>query len=321
MRSSASAVALAVGLSLALVAPSTFAAKTRPQPKPAASAPAAADDADPAEAAADDAAEAPAEPKIHLHPLHGHVEISGGLAALEVPPSFGYIEPSEANELLTKGWGNPPGTKTLGMILPDGIEPVSDEGWGVIITYQDDGHVSDEDAQKIDYADLLKDMQADAKTDNEERTKQGFEPIAIVGWAKPPRYDRATRKLYWAKELSFGTAAEHTLNYNIRVLGKEGVLNLNAVAGMHQMAQVEQGMSDVLTFVDFTPTNHYDKFDPKTGKTAAYGIAALVAGGVLAKGGFFKVLLAGLFAAKKLIAVGVAAAGGAFAKLFKRKAA
>jgi uncharacterized membrane-anchored protein len=35
--------------------------------------------------------------------------------------------------------------------------------------------------------------------------------VTLGGWAEPPSYDKATHKMYWAKELAFGTG-EHTLN-------------------------------------------------------------------------------------------------------------
>ena len=65
---------------------------------------------------------------------------------------------------------------------------------------------------------------------NEEREKQGFERVTLIGWAEPPSYDAAAHKLYWAKELAFADNPDHTLNYNIRVLGRRGVLVLNAYA-------------------------------------------------------------------------------------------
>jgi len=53
-------------------------------------------------------------------------------------------------------------------------------------------------------------------------------------------------------------------------------------------------------------------------KTAAYGLAALVAGGVAAKAGLFTKLLAVLLAAKKLIFVGVIGIGALLSRLFKK---
>ncbi len=53
--------------------------------------------------------------------------------------------------------------------------------------------------------------------------------------AAPPRYeDAATHKLYWAKELNFEGDSGDTLNYSICMLGRKGVLELNAIASIDQ---------------------------------------------------------------------------------------
>jgi len=48
-------------------------------------------------------------------------------------------------------------------------------------------------------------------------------------------------------------------------------------------------------------------------------LAALVAGGVLAKAGFFKMILAAILAGKKLVLIGIAALAGILKKVFGRK--
>jgi uncharacterized membrane-anchored protein len=60
-------------------------------------------------------------------------------------------------------------------------------------------------------------------------------------------------------------------------------------------------------------------FDGKTDKVAAYGLAALVAGGVAAKAGFFKALWIGLLAAKKLIIVGAIGLFALVKRIFGKK--
>ena len=144
--------------------------------------------------------------------------------------------------------------------------------------------------------------------------------IAIAKYQKhAARYDSTTHKLYWAKDLRFGTEPVHTLNYNIRVLGRRGVLVLNAVATMDQLAAVQAGMGQVIGFVDFADGNRYADFVPGTDKVAEYGIAALIAGGIAAKAGFFKLLLAGIIALKKLIVVALVAIGAFFKRIFGKK--
>jgi uncharacterized membrane-anchored protein len=71
---------------------------------------------------------------------------------------FPLPRPADSARLL-EAWGNPPGTESLGMIVPAGVNPMSPESWGVVITYDKDGHVKDDDADGIDYAKLLKEMQ------------------------------------------------------------------------------------------------------------------------------------------------------------------
>jgi uncharacterized membrane-anchored protein len=250
----------------------------------------------------------------------GKITIKEGLATLSVPAGFRYLNPEQSELLLVHGWGNPPGTTTLGMLLPSAIGPLSDEGWGVIISYQDDGYIKDDDAESIDYADLLKQMQEDLGEENQERQQKGFEPLTLIGWAAAPRYDRASHKLYWAKELQFGDNDEHTLNYNVRILGRKGILVLNAVASIGQLSAIETSMQDVMAFVDFNDGNRYADFTPGVDKIAAYGIGALIAGKVLVKVGFFKLLLGFIVGAKKLAIPAFIALGALLRKLFKRKA-
>lgn len=250
----------------------------------------------------------------------GVVTLRNGLATLNVPPTFRYLDAQQAERVLVEAWGNPPGSRTLGMLVPSSVSPLADEGWAVIITYSDDGHVKDDDAEQIDYDDLLRDMQKSTRADNKERVAAGYSAVELVGWAAPPRYDRASHKLYWAKELKFGDEPENTLNYNIRVLGRSGVLVLNAVASMSQLAEIEGRMAEVIAFADFSDGQRYADFNAATDNVAEYGIAALVAGGLAAKTGLLKGLIAGILAAKKLVIAGLVALGALLAKIFRKKA-
>jgi uncharacterized membrane-anchored protein len=249
----------------------------------------------------------------------GDIVLPGSIATLKLPPAFRYLAPADAERLLVDAWGNPPGAKTLGMIFPAGVSPLDEQGWGVVITYDKDGHVKDGDADSIKYDELLKEMQEGVAEANAARKEKGYGTMALVGWAEAPRYDKASHKLYWAKELRFDDARQNSLNYNIRVLGREGVLVLNAVAGMDQIAHIKGEMQTVTAFTEFNPGNRYADFDAKSDKVAEYGLATLVAGGVAAKLGFFGKLFALLLAFKKLIFVGVAVAGAGLLKLFGRK--
>jgi uncharacterized membrane-anchored protein len=250
----------------------------------------------------------------------GTVTLGGGMATLRLPASFRFLGPEGARRLLTEGWDNPPDSahRVLGMMIPAGTSPLAPEGWGIVIHYEEDGFVKDHDAASIDYAKMLKEMQDSTAAANEERQEDGFEPVTLVGWAEPPHYDSAAHKLYWAKELAFGGGPDHTLNYNIRILGRRGVLVLNAVAGMEQLPVIRSQTGAVLSAVEFNEGHRYTDYLPGKDKAAAYGLTGLIVGATAAKAGFFKVLIAGILAAKKAIMVGLVALGAALKRFLGR---
>lgn len=263
------------------------------------------------------------DPQALLRSLHfqsGQITLRDGIATLAVGPNFAYVDPKDAETFLVKIWSNPPGAgeRTLGLLLPKDVNMLSKDGWAVVVGYDESGHVSDSDANGIDYDDLLKDMQKSAEESNAARRERGFAPVTLVGWAAPPHYDQTAHKLYWAKRLRFEGNDADTLNYNIRALGRRGVLVLNVVASIDQLPMVERRVPEILGMVTFSPGNTYAEYDPDVDTVAAYGIAGLIAGGVLLKVGFFKALLAGILAFKKVLIVGAIAAFGAIASFFKR---
>ncbi|HXF09215.1 MAG TPA: DUF2167 domain-containing protein [Desulfuromonadaceae bacterium] len=250
----------------------------------------------------------------------GDIDLKGGLAKLTVPKEFNYLGPDDAETVLVKLWGNPPSDqKPLGLLIPAGMTPATSNAWIVTIEYSEDGYVKDNDASKINYDDLLKQMQKGVAESNEARKKEGYPTVDLLGWAASPHYDGGTHKLYWAKRLKFEGDDNETLNYNIRMLGRRGVLELNAVAAVDQFPEIDKRTPEILGMVDFKEGNRYADFDSKTDKVAEYGIAALVAGGLLgaaAKLGFFKLLWVGILAFKKLIIIGAIAVGAFVKKLF-----
>lgn len=221
----------------------------------------------------------------------GTVTLPNGKATLTLGNDFRYLSPKDTARVLVEAWGNPDGADTQGMIVPMDLSPVDNGGWGVIVEYDDSGHVSDKDANEIDYDELLASMKEEAKASNEERSKAGYHTVELVGWAAKPFYDATRNRLHWAKELRFEGAEGNTLNYNIRVLGREGVLILNAVAGMDQLAAIKPSLDRMVAVADFTPGHRYADYNADTDRSAEYGLAALVAGGVAAKAGWLAPIL------------------------------
>lgn len=246
-----------------------------------------------------------------LHYKTGPISL-GGIATIHVPEGFKFLEGPEAKYVVEDIWGNPPGEMPLGMLMP-ATSSATMGGYAYLVTYEAMGYVKDEDADKIDYDDLLKDLKEGNKEGNKERLKLGLQTLDLVGWAAKPYYDKDKKVLHWAKEFKVQDAEDNTLNYDIRVLGRKGVLTLQAVAGMSEIDSVNAHIGDVLGMVSFNEGNRYSDFNSGTDKVAAWTIGGLVAGKVLAKAGFFAVI--GKFL--KFIIIGLGLAGGAVWRFIK----
>ena len=259
------------------------------------------------------------EKALNLDFQTGTIDLGDGLALLHVGEEFKYLSPENAEFVLSDLWGNPPGGNSLGMLFLKDDNPLTDSTYAVDIYYQEDGHIKDDDAEEIDYDELLETMKEDAIAESEYRMANGYESIELIGWASPPFYDLGRKKLHWAKEFNFGGSEENTLNYNIRILGRKGVLVLNVIGEMYVLDQVKADIDKILASVEFTEGNRYSDFDPSMDEVAAYGIGGLIAGKVLAKAGILAKI--GIFLAKgwKIIAIGLVAVVAAIRKFFTGK--
>lgn len=249
----------------------------------------------------------------------GDITLPEAGATLRLTPAFRYLSAADAEKVLSELWGNPPGSDALGMLVPTAVSLADDASWAVVITYSDDGHVSDEEASDVDYDEIMSEMKEATSENNEAREKAGYGRVDLVGWAQKPHYDSTAKKIYWAKHLKFNGADADTLNYDIRVLGREGYLSLNAVANMDALPQVEKDMQDVLAMTEFDAGRRYADFNESTDKLAGYGLAALVGGAVAAKAGLFAKLGALLIAGKKFIIFILAGIVALFRKMFGKK--
>jgi uncharacterized membrane-anchored protein len=255
-----------------------------------------------------------------LHRQTGVIAVAQGKVTLNVPETHYFLGPEDARRVIVELWGNPPETGNVeGMIFPRDGNPAAGS-WGAVVEYSADGYVSDSDANSTDYDQLLRDMQQEAESASESRRQNGFPTVTLVGWAERPHYDAATHKIYWGRQLRFGGEDGDTLNYDIRILGREGYLMVSFISSMNELDSIRRSTPAVLSMAEFTSGNRYADFREGVDQRAAYGIGGLVAGGALAavaqKTGLLAILLA--FGKKFVVLIGVAIAGlvGAIRKFF-----
>jgi uncharacterized membrane-anchored protein len=254
---------------------------------------------------------------------NGAILLAGGKVQLSVPQTHYFIGPDDARRVIVELWGNPPAAAqgVEGMIFPAGANPAAG-AWGAVVEYASDGHVKDDDAASIKYDELLRDMQTATREQNAERREQGFDEITLEGWAEQPHYDEAAHTLYWAKLLS-SSAGFSSLNYDIRVLGREGVLVISFVADPAELETIRASAPTVTAMPAFTEGNRYGDYREGVDKAAAYGIGGLIAGGVavaaVKKLGLLAVLMAFGKKAIGLVIVGGVALAALLKRLFARK--
>jgi uncharacterized membrane-anchored protein len=214
-----------------------------------------------------------------IHPEHGKIDIGSHLATLDMPEDLGYLPPDQANILLHTAMGYPK-MKTLGIIVPTTIPLGAPASWAAIITYREDGHVSDSDAANLDAGILLARMQQENGLRRAKLREKGFSRVGvdILGWATQPRYDSTRHAAIWAVETREIGGKDYTVDYHIDILGRQGVLSIHAASSLDQLPMIEGNDQKISSLVEFPPSTRYVDFNPDTDRKAAYGVGDLIAG-------------------------------------------
>jgi uncharacterized membrane-anchored protein len=259
--------------------------------------------------------------EAQLHPVHGDIRIPGANAVLHLGEDYYYLPAAEARMIITEGWGNPPelASNVIGIVFPTG-QRFYDDTWGAVITYDPSGYVSDSDAASVNYDELLTTLRGDEQAINARRAQQGFPATHLVGWAQQPVYDARTHSVVWAQNIQFAGQADNSLNYDVRLLGRRGVLSLNMVTSMSKLAETREAARLFSGAAEFNQGERYA--DYRDGDhVAEYGIAGLIAAGVgvavVKKAGLIALILAFGKKAIILIIAGFALLGNWFRKLFR----
>jgi uncharacterized membrane-anchored protein len=237
----------------------------------------------------------------------------GSVSQIEVPAEFTFLD-SKATQAMMKKRGEPVSGDELGFLRHPSGE------WVVFFQFSDVGYVKDDDKDKLTAkADELLDSYKKGTAEDIKRRKAAGEPtINIIGWLQEPKYDTATHNLTWAIRAT--SAGEEFLNYNTRLLGRKGVMEVILVCDSAQLQKILPEFNQLLTKHQFSAGESYAEY--KQGdKIAAYGLAALVAGGAAVgavKLGLFAGLLAFLKKGWKLVILGVAAIGVAIKKVIDK---
>lgn len=209
---------------------------------------------------------------------------------------------------------NPSTDRDLAVICPENYSPLDMGSWFTTFEWDNIGFVKDDDKANLDGDALMDSMKATQEQDNRNRQARGWPTLSLLGWAKSPFYDPQTNLLTWATRVRASDQPNtSTVNYNSRVLGREGVMSVNLIIDDQLLEQELPNYREVLKGFNYAQGKRYAEW--KAGdKVAAMGLTALIAGGAVglaAKGGWIAKF-------GKAIIFGIIAIGGAIAALFKK---
>lgn len=196
-------------------------------------------------------------------------------AQLDLPEAHAFVPTAEAASLMA-ALGNETGDGLIGLIVPLG-----DAGWMMSIDYIAAGHIDDGDARRWQPDALLAALQRGTAAGNPRRAALGLPPLTVGGWLSVPTYDAASQHLSWTAATTAAAAdgvAAATVNVNTVILGREGYLVLNLIAGAAQLDLARAAAERLTGRIRFNVGRRHRDYERGHDRVARYGLSALVDG-------------------------------------------
>jgi uncharacterized membrane-anchored protein len=236
----------------------------------------------------------------------------GDRASLNVPDGYAFLGPAGSrslNEILH----NPPINADEYTLAPKSL------AWIAFFSYEDIGYVKDD--EKLDPDAILQSYREGTEAGNKERKSRGWSELSVLGWNAQPEYDSQIKSLAWSILLEDEQTHTHIVNYNTRLLGRHGVMDVVVVTEPPKLATAINDFKGTLPGFQYAAGESYAEYRPGD-RVAEYGLAALITGGALAvaaKKGLFTMIGGFLVAAWKFVVAGIVALGAWLKNLFKKK--
>lgn len=250
------------------------------------------------------------KPKFDV--LNGPVTAKlGAVARIEVPEGFVFLDGDGTRALLAASGERTSGNE-LGFLRP------TNAPWSVFFEFDEIGYVKDAEKEKLDADALLDSIKRGTEAQNKHRQAAGHPPLIVVGWEQPPKYNPETQNLEWAIRAT--SEGEPILNYNTRLLGRKGAMEVVLVCDPNDLAATLPAYNKLLADHKFQTGESYAEYRPGD-KVAKYGLAALVVGGAAvgaAKLGLFAWLAVFFKKGFKVIIVALIAVVAMFKNLFAK---
>jgi len=236
--------------------------------------------------------------------------VIGDKATIKIPKGYAFLGAADTKKFMEMNQNLAGNNEYL-------LAP-SDLSWFAIFHFSPVGYVKDDET--LDPDSLLESVKKGTEQGNEERRKRGWSTMSILGWRFQPQYDNQLKLLEWAFLGKDDNTNSQVINYNTRLLGRNGVMEVVLVSSPDELDASVVAFKSVISGYDFVPGEKYAEFR-QGDRVAEFGLAALIAGGAAAlatKKGFWAVLAGSFAAAWKFIGVAVVGLFAWLRSLFKK---
>lgn len=196
------------------------------------------------------------------------------LAEVKIPQGWTYTD-ADGTRTMLRAMGNLTGTTEAGSVFP------GSDRWFAVFEFDACGYVKDDEKSNLDADEIFETRLTANKEGNTVRKSRGLPALELVGWHTKPHYDETTHNLEWCLRLKAEGSQEEDLNYEVRLLGRTGVMNVTLVCGPSELDAALPEFRQLLADYSFSSGKDYGSW--RSGdKVAEYGLGALAAGGAVA---------------------------------------
>jgi len=252
-------------------------------------------------------------PQVNWIEGPGTVGLGNDLALLSLDFAYLFANAADTRKMM-RSIGNPVTSRETGLIAPKNGDP-----WYIVFEYDPVGYIKDDEKTDLDADAIFKSIREATEYSNQQRVKQGFPAVELIGWQIEPHYDETTHNLVWA--LLGEENGERIVNYNMRLLGRHGYMSVVLVTGLNEFQSLIGNVNGILDGFSYKEGKSYAEY-VKGDKLAKIGLTALVAGGAAAaasKYGIFKMLAKGGKAVFLAILAVLSAIWAIVKSIFKRR--
>jgi uncharacterized membrane-anchored protein len=212
-------------------------------------------------------------------------------------------------------------------VVPQGVEADAVDfktGDEIVYQYLGEGYISINDWADVDADAMLTQIKQNEIEGNKLRRERGIDEVHTTRWVERPSLNRDTNTVSWIIEGTQGSSGAKFINAVALKLGRNGFEKITWITDPNSLGASLDGFRTAINSHEFNPGYRYLDH-AATDRSAAYGVAGLVAGVLGVK--LAKAVGVGAFAAlavfaKKLgflLILPFAAAGSSVKRLFKRR--